>query len=96
MADNSNDEVPETETNAAEGAYWRENIRLLVTLMSIWFICSFGAGILFRDWLDQFSIGGYPLGFWFAQQGSIYIFIALIFVYVIRMKKIERKFDLDD
>jgi len=84
------------QTNASENAYWRENIRLLVALMSIWFACSFGAGILFRDWLDQFMLGGYPLGFWFAQQGSIYVFIALIFVYVIRMKRIERKYDLDD
>ena len=84
------------ETNTAEGAYWKENIRLLVTLMSIWFICSFGAGILFRDFLDQFMIGGYPLGFWFAQQGSIYIFIGLIFYYVVKMRKIERKYDLDD
>ncbi|MEM6907864.1 MAG: DUF4212 domain-containing protein [Pseudomonadota bacterium] len=85
-----------SKTSAVEGAYWRENVRLLVTLMSIWFVCSFGAGILFRDVLDQFSLGGYPLGFWFAQQGSIYIFIALIFFYVVRMKQIERKYDLDD
>ncbi|MFN4112650.1 MAG: DUF4212 domain-containing protein [Sphingomonadaceae bacterium] len=92
MADN----LPDNETNAAEGAYWRENIRLLVTLMAIWFACSFGAGILFRGFLDQFMIGGYPLGFWFAQQGSIYIFIALIFYYVVKMRKIERKYDLDD
>ena len=84
------------ETSANEGAYWRENIRLLVSLMAIWFVCSFGAGILFRDFLDQFSLGGYPLGFWFAQQGSIYIFIALIFFYVFRMKQIDRKYDLDD
>ncbi len=90
------DEEQPEETTKAESAYWRENVRLLVTLMSIWFACSFGAGILFRDWLDQFNIGGYPLGFWFAQQGSIYIFIALIFYYVIRMRKIERKYDLDD
>ncbi len=90
------DETPDTETDANEGAYWRENLRLLFSLMAIWFVCSFGCGILFRDFLDQFSIGGYPLGFWFAQQGSIYIFIALIFVYVVRMKQIERKHDLDD
>ena len=92
MEDNSQEET----TNASESAYWRENIRLLVTLMAIWFVCSFGAGILFRGFLDQFSLGGYPLGFWFAQQGSIYIFIGLIFYYVVRMKKIERKYDLDD
>ncbi|NBC88719.1 MAG: DUF4212 domain-containing protein [Alphaproteobacteria bacterium] len=85
-----------TGTSAAAGAYWRENVRLLVTLMAIWFACSFGAGILFRDFLDRFMLGGYPLGFWFAQQGSIYVFIALIFVYVVRMKRIERKYDLDD
>ena len=84
------------ETASNEGAYWRENIRLLSSLMAIWFIASFGCGILFRDWLDQFSLGGYPLGFWFAQQGSIYIFIALIAFYVARMKQIDRKYDLDD
>jgi putative solute:sodium symporter small subunit len=84
------------ETSAAEGAYWRENIRLLVSLMAVWFAVSFGCGILLRDWLDQFSLGGYPLGFWFAQQGSIYVFIGLIVFYVVRMKQIERKYDLDD
>ena len=84
------------DTSEAEGAYWRENIRLLISLMAIWFVASFGCGILFRDWLDQFSLGGYPLGFWFAQQGAVYIFIALIVFYVVRMKQIERKYDLDD
>ena len=84
------------ETSAAEGAYWRDNIRLLVSLMAIWFACSFGAGILFRDWLDQFYLGGYPLGFWFAQQGSIYVFIALIFYYSWKVHRIEQKYDLDD
>ena len=84
------------ETTAAEGAYWRENIRLLVSLMTIWFAVSFGCGILFRDFLDQFSLGGYPLGFWFAQQGAVYVFIALIVFYVVRMRQIERKYDLDD
>ena len=83
-------------THEKQDAYWSDNLRLLGILMSIWFIVSFGAGILFRSWLDQFSIGGYPLGFWFAQQGSIYVFIILIFVYTIRMRAIERKYDLDD
>jgi putative solute:sodium symporter small subunit len=82
--------------NAGANAYWKENIRLLVTLMAIWFLVSFGAGILFRDFLDQFMLGGFPLGFWFAQQGSIYVFIALIFYYAWKMKKIERQYDLDD
>ena len=84
------------ETSQTESAYWRANIRLLSILMSIWFLVSFGAGILFRPFLDQFSIGGYPLGFWFAQQGSIYIFIALIVIYVRQMRKIEHRFGLDD
>ncbi|MEE4316967.1 MAG: DUF4212 domain-containing protein [Erythrobacter sp.] len=83
-------------TNEREDAYWHANLRLLAWLMTIWFACSFGAGILLRDVLDRFSIGGYPLGFWFAQQGSIYIFIILIFIYVVRMRAIEHRYDLDD
>ena len=80
----------------ARRAYWRANLRLLGTLMAIWFAVSFGAGILFRPFLDQFMLGGFPLGFWFAQQGSIYVFIALIAIYAWRMHRIERKFALDD
>lgn len=83
-------------TTNNEKAYWSENVRLLWALMTIWFVVSFGAGILFRPFLDQFWIGGYPLGFWFAQQGSIYAFIILIFFYMFRMKQLERKYDLDD
>jgi putative solute:sodium symporter small subunit len=100
MSDDSLD-TPEREpagpeTSANEKAYWSQNIRLLWTLMTIWFVVSFGAGILFRDFLDQFAIGGYPLGFWFAQQGAIYFFILLIIFYSVRMKQIERQYDLDD
>ena len=58
--------------------YWKENIKILVSLLSVWFLVSFGFGILLSDWLDQFQLGGFKLGFWFAQQGSIYIFIILI------------------
>lgn len=90
------DKTPTEETNAAEASYWRENVRLLVTLMAIWFACSFGAGILFRDFLDQFMLGGYPLGFWFAQQGSIYIFIGLIIFYSWKIHRIEQRYHLDD
>ena len=61
--------------------YWRENIRVLVVLLSIWFAVSFGLGILLVEPLNAFSLGGFPLGFWFAQQGAIYVFVALIFVY---------------
>jgi putative solute:sodium symporter small subunit len=82
--------------STAKSDYWRANIRLLLTLMAIWFAVSFGAGILLRDWLDQFSLGGYPLGFWFAQQGSIYVFITLIFFYNWRIHKIEQRYNLDD
>ena len=77
-------------------AYWRANIRLLASLMTIWFLASFGAGILFRPFLDQFMLGGFPLGFWFAQQGSIYVFIALIAFYAWKMHRIERAYALDD
>lgn len=72
--------------------YWRANLRMVAVLLLIWFLVSYGAGILFRQWLDQFSIGGFKLGFWFAQQGSIYVFVILIFVYVIWMNKLDRKY----
>lgn len=75
--------------------YWRENIRLLTMLLAIWFAVSFGAGILFVDFLNTVSIGGFPLGFWFAQQGSIYVFVALIFIYSARMRAIERRLGLE-
>lgn len=84
------------EKSAAAVAYWRKNLRLLVTLLVIWFLVSYGAGILFVDFLDQFRIGGFPLGFWFAQQGSIYTFIVLIFVYVWRMNRLDREFDVHE
>ena len=87
---------PDEDRDPTAGLYWRQNIRLLAILMAIWFTVSFGFGVLLRSWLDQFMIGGYPLGFWFAQQGSIYSFIILIFVYVFRMRAIERSHDLDD
>ncbi len=72
--------------------YWAAAIRLKLTLLSVWFLVSFGAGILFRETLDNFKIGGAPLGFWFAQNGAIYVFVILIFVYCYGMAKIERKF----
>lgn len=77
-------------------AYWSENIRLLFSLLAIWFAVSFGAGILFVNQLNTIMLGGYPLGFWFAQQGSIYVFVVLIFFYAFRMKAIERRYGIDD
>lgn len=96
MTDNEKDAADQDATSENEGAYWKENLRLLGMLMSIWFMISFGAGILFRPFLDQYMLGGYPLGFWFAQQGSIYGFIILIVIYTVKMRKIERDHDLDD
>ncbi|MDB4077467.1 DUF4212 domain-containing protein [Porticoccaceae bacterium] len=77
-------------------SYWRANLTLLAKLLSVWFIISFGCGILLVDWLDQFSFFGFKLGFWFAQQGAIYVFVALIFIYSWRMKVLERRFGVDD
>lgn len=73
-------------------AYWRENVKYLALLLSIWFGVSYGAGILFKDTLDTLQIGGFKLGFWFAQQGSIYVFVVLIFVYVRLMNKLDKKY----
>ncbi|MDP7127487.1 MAG: DUF4212 domain-containing protein [Candidatus Marinimicrobia bacterium] len=69
--------------------YWKANIRLISVLLLIWFTVSFGCGILLVDFLDQFHFFGFKLGFWFAQQGSIYIFVILIFIYIHRMKKLD-------
>jgi len=85
-----------SEETAETGAYWKANLKLVGWLMAIWFVVSFGFGILLREWLDQFMLGGYPLGFWFAQQGSIYVFILLIFYYVFAMRRLDRKFDVED
>ncbi|MDK2771358.1 MAG: DUF4212 domain-containing protein [Flavobacterium sp.] len=77
-------------------AYWKENLRYLLILLSIWFAVSYGAGILFKDALNAIKIGGFPLGFWFAQQGSIYVFVILIFVYVRLMNKLDKKYGYDE
>ena len=72
--------------------YWVANLKLVASLLLIWFFVSFGFGILFADYLDQFTFFGFKLGFWFAQQGSIYVFVILIFIYINRMKKLDQKF----
>jgi putative solute:sodium symporter small subunit len=77
-------------------AYWSATLGLLTKIMIVWFLVSFGAGILFVEVLNNIKLGGYPLGFWFAQQGSIYIFIALIFYYAKKMGEIDRKFDVHE
>ncbi|MEL7483631.1 MAG: DUF4212 domain-containing protein [Planctomycetota bacterium] len=85
------DPTPSTD-NAAAKQYWKTNIKYLSILLSIWFLVSFGCGILFVDQLNEYRIGGAKLGFWFAQQGSIYVFVALITIYVIIMNKLDRRF----
>ena len=77
-------------------AYWQANLRILAILMTIWFVVSFGCGILFVEPLNEFKLGGFKFGFWMAQQGSIYVFVALIFVYVRLMNKLDRDFNFDD
>ncbi len=72
--------------------YWKTNLKYLVILLSIWFTVSFGFGILLADQLNQIQIGGFKLGFWFAQQGAIFIFVILIFVYIYLMNRLDRKF----
>ncbi|MCF7221785.1 DUF4212 domain-containing protein [Marilutibacter chinensis] len=80
--------------NAAQ--YWRANLRLMTILLVIWAAVSFGAGILFADALNAIRIGGFKLGFFFAQQGSIYVFVVLIFYYAWRMNRLERALDLHE
>ncbi|MFC4656329.1 MULTISPECIES: DUF4212 domain-containing protein [Rheinheimera] len=77
-------------------AYWRENISLMLKLLVIWFAVSFGAGILLVDVLNQIPLFGFKLGFWFAQQGSIYTFVVLIFVYVTKMNALDRKYNVHE
>ena len=77
-------------------AYWKENIRYLTILLFIWFLVSYGAGILFKEQLDVIKIGGFKLGFWFAQQGSIYVFVILIFVYIKLMNKLDKKYEVNE
>lgn len=77
-------------------SYWKTNLIYLGILLTIWFISSYGLGILFADQLNSIRMGGFKLGFWFAQQGSIYIFVIIIFVYVILMNKLDKKHGVDE
>lgn len=83
-----------TDQKKAE-AYWKENIRYVLILLVIWFLVSYGAGIIFKDALNSIRIGGFKLGFWFAQQGSMYVFVILIFVYVRLMNNLDKKYGFD-
>ena len=83
-------------TQSQRTAYWRDNLRLLAMLLAVWFLVSFGCSILLVDWLDQFHVCGFPVGFWIAQQGSIYVFILLIWIYVWRIDRLDRKFNVHE
>ncbi len=76
--------------------YWKKNLRVMLVLLSIWALVSYVCGILLVEQLNQVRLGGFPLGFWFAQQGSIYVFVVLIFVYCFYMKKLDREYDVHE
>ncbi len=76
--------------------YWKKNLQYLSVLLGIWFVVSYGCSIIFVDVLDKIKIGGFKLGFWFAQQGSIYVFVIIIFVYVYLMNKLDKKFNVEE
>jgi putative solute:sodium symporter small subunit len=83
-----------TEEQAKE--YWRRNVSLMVRCLVVWAVVSYGCGILLVDLLNQVQIGGYKLGFWFAQQGSIYVFVGLIFYYARKMGQLDREFNVEE
>lgn len=85
------DEVPKPKRS-----YWRENLRLVAICLGVWFAVSFGCGVLLVDVLNRVTVGGFKLGFWFAQQGSMYVFLALVFFYAARMAVIDRKHGVDE
>lgn len=76
--------------------YWKRNLRLVAWCLAVWFLVSYGFGIVLVEPLNAISLGGYKLGFWFAQQGSIYVFVAIIFFYAWRMNKLDREFDVHE
>jgi len=77
-------------------AYWKENLSILFKLLSVWFVVSFGAGILFVEQLNAIHFFGFKLGFWFAQQGAIYVFVALIFIYMSKMNALDKKYGVEE
>ena len=77
--------------NKKNNSYWKSNLKILGFLMAIWFLASFGFGIIWSDALDEIQIGGFKLGFWFAQQGSIFVFVIIIFAYVYLLNRLDKK-----
>lgn len=82
------------EKNLAQ--YWKKNVSYMAILLTIWAVVSYGCGILFVEQLNAIKIGGFPLGFWFAQQGAIYVFVCLIFVYYVLMQKLDKEYDVHE
>ncbi|MGB5211925.1 MAG: DUF4212 domain-containing protein [Gammaproteobacteria bacterium] len=85
-----------TPQDKSPAEYWKRNLRLMVILLSIWFVVSYLFGIILVTPLNAISLGGYPLGFWFAQQGSMYVFVVLIFVYARKMNALDKEFDVHE
>lgn len=94
----SSDRPPEPppDEDAWRAEYWRKNLRLMITLLTIWFVVSFGFGILLVEQFNRVVILDFPLGFWFAQQGSIYVFVLLILVYAVRMDKLDDDYGVSE
>ncbi len=90
MASPTDIDVHDPRVRAAIDRYWRSNVRIMAALLVVWAIVGLGCGVLWADWLNQFALGGFPLGFWFAQQGSILVFVLLILVYAVGMAKLDR------
>jgi len=91
VAEEAAPEAQATKTDQGHESYWRANLRVMAALLAVWFVVPFGLGILFVEPLNQIHLAGFPLGFWFAQQGSIYIFIGLVLVYAFWMRKLDRE-----
>lgn len=94
MADNNQENRTADQENRK--AYWKANVRLMTILLSVWFVISYLCGIVFVEELNNIRLGGYKLGFWFAQQGSMYGFVAIVFIYANRMAALDRKYGLEE
>jgi putative solute:sodium symporter small subunit len=84
------------DSNDSAKSYWRDNLKIMASLLIVWFVVSFGFGILLVDQLNAIQLGGFKLGFWFAQQGSIYVFVVLIFVYIAKMNRLDKKYHVQE